>query len=284
MINSGLTDTQSNDVELICNYIVQEYGRDLRVYSHVFLMNSIAFRIAETGASSAVEYVELLKSDASEINRLFNSMNIPYSVFFRNMIDFSIIEQFVLPELFNHHLADKAPMVRIWSAGCATGQESYSLMMLADKFRQKHPRSSPAIVFGTDISDESLALAATGKFDARCIQNVRLSQLDEYFTYTENSYTVKSELKCGVEFSRYDMLDANTSSPPSGIFGGFDMICCCNLLIYYKPEIQQAIINKLFRALRPKGFLMVDASERALLRQHQGFIAYSNVSNLFVKL
>jgi len=267
----------------IINHIHRLTGRDLSVYADSFLQKSIGQRVIETGSKGEDDYLGLLIAGAEEVDVFLNALNVSYSLFFRNPLDYSIIERYIFPALFHRTKRAGSSSVRVWSAGCADGPEPYSLAMIGDELAQHFYPDRPPLIFATDISAKAIGKARIGAYYPQSIQNVKQYQLESYFTQTDQVYRVSDQLKKQVEFSEYDLLDIKTSSPPSAIFGGFDMVICCNLMVYYKRDIQMVILNKIHRSLGDKGFLMVDPSEKSIVKSFRGFRLYSALGNIFVK-
>jgi chemotaxis methyl-accepting protein methylase len=259
-------------------------GRDISVYSDSFLARTISLRMTETSSENPGQYLKLLGSNPAEIELLLSSLNISYSLFFRNPIDYSIIEQFVLPSLLYRKGKEQKTSVRIWSAGCADGQEPYTLAIIGEDLAERLSIRNPMMVFATDLSEKALLKATVGAYGMASLMNLNLKQLTNCFLKTDIGYQVNEILKKQVEFSRYDLLDTKTGSPPSGIYGGFDMVLCCNVMVYYKREIQSFILEKLYRSLGSKGYLMVDQSEKSIVKSFGGFRLYSALCNIFVKI
>lgn len=264
--------------------LVQELtGRDISVYSDVFLQRTINQRFIETSSDNEQSYAALLKNDHSEVFHLLDNLNISYSLFFRNIIDYSIMERFILPSLFQRKGRKNSPSIRIWSAGCADGQEPYSIAMIADDYIRRQEIMNSALIFATDISENALESARAGEYYESSILNVRVKQLETYFSRSGDKYSVQESLKKHIEFSRYDLLDPLTGSPPAAIFGGFDLVICSNLMVYYKREIQELILYKIHHSLGRKCFLIVDPSEKSIVKAFAGFRLYSALGNIFVK-
>jgi chemotaxis protein methyltransferase CheR len=269
-------------MQRIIEHIKKSYGKDLSYFSDSFLQKTINQRIAESGSNDICGYFRLLERQPSEIEKLTDSLNLSYSLFFRSSIDFSILERVILPSLFHRNL-NSGKSVRIWSAACADGQEPYSLAMLIDDLTQNQYPGIQNLIVATDISELALSKARRGEYVSVNVQNVKFSFLSRYFLNNGGIFLINDLIKHKVEFNKYDLLDTNTFSPPSGIFGGYDIVFCCNLLIYYKPEIQFNILNKLNRSLSAGGFLIVDGSEKSIVKSFKGFRMYSNLGNIFVK-
>jgi chemotaxis protein methyltransferase CheR len=266
----------------ILTFILETRGKDLSVWSPSFLQKTIELRIGETASCDFSGYLKLIKNDFQEIDRLLNSLNISYSLFFRNPIDYSLIERYILPGLFRKN-SNNPKSVRIWSAACAGGQEPYSVAMMADKLICSQFDGFQIMIIASDISESALNKAKEGDYPANNLQNVMFSYISDYFTKKGEVYSVTEKVRKMVEFANYDLLDTKTSSPPFGIFGGYDISICCNLLIYYKPEVQKTILKKLYNSLVKGGYLMVDESEKDIVKSFKGFRLFSEPGNIFIK-
>jgi chemotaxis methyl-accepting protein methylase len=271
-------------MENIIGHILRFTGRDLSVYADSFLQKIINKRIVESSVKNVSDYLMFLNDNPVEEEILLNSLNISYSLFFRNLLDFSIVERFIFPSLLQRNVNKQSSSIRIWSAGCADGSEAYSLAIIGNELMTNRLNGNPPLIFATDLSEKALVKARTGAYYGASLQNVTLNQLETWFTKTNQVYRVGENLKKCIEFSHYDLLDTKTGSPPSAIFGGFDLVTCCNVLVYYKREIQELILEKLYRSLGHKGFLMVDSSEKAIVKSFKGFRLYSALGNIFVKI
>lgn len=241
------------------------HGKDLSCYDEPFLAKSMETRCAGTGGVTADAYCEYLSGSADEAEALSRSLQITYSEFFRNHLTFALLEDMVLPAIVKENLEAERGGIRVWSAGCAAGQESYSVAMLLDELVTDKPVTYR--IFATDSADKELERAATGVYDAAAVQNVRLKQLGTYFRSCGDSYEVVPRLKDHIEFSRYDLLDRHSTSPAASIYGNFDLVFCSNLLFYYRPESRQFIIDKLYNSLAHGGYLVTGEAEREMIEK-----------------
>ena len=256
-------------------------GLDLGVYDESHLRASVARRISELGQGSLADYLDRLRRDAAELDLLAGSLINSYSLFFRNALDFSLIESCVLPELLRRKRAAKGEALRIWSAGCAEGQEPYSLAILADQAMAED--RVPVMIFATDSSPEALLRAERGEFRPEALRNVRLSFLDGHFERSGSTYALGARPRGLVRFSAYDMLDRSSSSPPESIYGNFDLVACCNLLIYYAAAARKFILEKLRLSLADGGYLLVGESEKTLVDEAGGFRPFASFGHIFTK-
>ena len=255
------------DLEKIIDVLQRQYGLDISMYESSFLLKTVEKRANSINRASLSTYIDILVADVVEANALHTSLNINYSEFFRNSITFSLLENIFIPRL----IEEKGPNsgIRVWSAGCAAGQEAYSLAMILDEVIRRKEKEMHFRVFGTDTSEKTLAAAKNGIFDAQDVQNVSLKMLARYFNAKRDMYSVSSYLKDHVDFSYHNLLDPRSVSPAASIFGDFDIICCCNLLFYFNPEMRQVILNKLYLSMAPGGLLVTGEAERDIVAKNR---------------
>lgn len=271
---------QLPEIRALIEQLHRNIGLDVSIYDDSFLLNSIKNRQIATSCLSPLEYLDLLSTVRSEQKIFQESLCIVYSEFFRNPLVFALLEELILPML----IAEKektAGTLRVWSAGCATGQEAWSLAILLDSLNVKNGTDVACRIFATDLCEALIPLARSGVYTSSAVGNVSLKSLGAYFSRQNDSYTIIDRLKEQVEFSCYDLLDEQTCCPPASIFGSFDIILCCNLFFYYRPEIQRQILNKLRLCLAPGGYLITDPAERQIIDRGGGFSAVIPTAPIF---
>jgi chemotaxis methyl-accepting protein methylase len=261
----------------------ENYQTDISMFDDSFLAKTIAGRVNELSLNNRSEYVSYLKDNQPESDLLRLSLNNSFSEFFRNPLTFLMIEQLVLPKIFRRKENDKSGEIRIWSAGCAAGQEPYSIAILAEDYRLVNHLDFNIRIFGTDISQKELSTASKGIFHFRSLQNTRLYHIIKYFSNSGEFYSINSNIKEVVDFSLYDLLDENPGAPPSSIYGDFDIVMCSNLLFYYKPDIQKIILTRLSNSLVPGGFLITGEAEVAIVESFRGFKQLADPAAIFTK-
>lgn len=240
------------------------YGRDISVYNQSFLLKSLERRLIATGFNNGYEYCDFLEKNNAEADAFYNSLQISFSQFFRDSLTFVLLEQLIVPDLIFNKPAGSE--IRIWSAGCSSGQEAYSIAMMLSDFTDSKGKEINFRIFATDISQDALALGHAGVYDQNSVKNVKKKYLDKYFTKQGENYSIVHKLKKNINFSTYDLLDLSTANPPESIYGDFDIVMCSNLLIYYKNDLQQAIIKKLQKAISATGYLVTGEVERTLVQ------------------
>jgi len=254
-----------NELIEIVRYAKSVYGLDISMYDDSFLTQSTEKRFAATGTATISEYIRFVSDNPDEAVILFRSLNITHTEFFRNFLSFAHLEQWILPSL----LAGKSDNseLRVWSAGCSSGQEAYSLAMLVENLHMKTSRQLRYRIIATDISESVLLQGIKGEYSESDIQRIRVQDVKEYFIRTGATYTVCDSLKNHVSFSSYDLLDSRSSYPQESIFGNFDLVVCSNMLFYYKPDYQNDIVKKLINSMDKSGYLVTGEAERPTIEK-----------------
>lgn len=188
------------------------------------------------------------------VQQLVDEVTIQETTFVR---DRAQLDTIAWQGLLNGARAVGSTGVRVWSAGCATGEEPYTLSLLAaEAFRSMQP---PVEVLGTDISGPALSAASTGRYRERAVRALDTRLRGRYFqNLPDGSYLVGEELRRGVRFRRHNL--ARDPVPPSGE-AGFDLIVCRNVLIYFATAVVARLVTHFERALRPGGILMLGAAD-----------------------
>jgi chemotaxis protein methyltransferase CheR len=248
-------------------------GHDVSRYDEAFLRSVMAKRQADTGLLSDETYIARLAADDAERQTFFAELRITFSEFFRNPLTFALLEQQILPVLADTHSGDGSRELRVWSAGCAAGQEPYSVAILLEELALARGRPLPYRIFATDLSTLELDAARRGVYALRAVQNVRMKHLERYFTAHDEEYRIAPRLASRVHYSVYDLLDEQRPSPPAGLFGDFHVILCCNVLFYFRSAMRHRILDRLCASLAPGGYLITGEAERDSVASHAGLSA-----------
>jgi chemotaxis methyl-accepting protein methylase len=251
--------------------VARSTGRDISIYDEAFLAKALEQQRRAASCATVAAYLRRLAQSGEEAETLSRSLRIVYSEFFRNPLAFALLEQMILPELVEEKARFSGSEIRVWSAGCAAGQEAWSVAILLDEIAAGRERPVPFRIFATDLSEEELALARAGVYDAASVGNVRKRHLDGCFSRHGATCAVAPRLRERVDFSTYDLLDPTTICPPASIFCGFDLVLCCNVLLYFRPQTQRFILDKLRRSLAPGGYLVAGEAERQLVESAGGY-------------
>jgi chemotaxis protein methyltransferase CheR len=258
----------------------QSHGLDIADYSESFLARSFARRWQAMPGMTSAGYLNLLARDRGEAQAFMQSLGIHHSQFFRDPLVFAVLEHRLLPGLAQAKESSDYPEIRVWSAGCAAGEEAYSIAILLSELCDRRDVPVRFRLFATDSSAEQLELACLGSYPAPVMGNVQRRHLERWFSRQENACIVVPELRERVDFSLHGLLDEHSVSPSASIFGGFDLIVCCNVLFYYRPECQVRILKRLRRCLAPGGYLVTGEAEREIV-QAAGFQSHPLPAAIF---
>jgi chemotaxis protein methyltransferase CheR len=267
-------------MKLITDHIVQIHGIDISKYDETFLNKSLLRRMKDTLHETEATYYSYLEQNYIESDMLLNSLQISYTEFFRNALTFSVLEKLIIPSIILNKSTSSRNEIRVWSAACATGQETYSLAMLLHELINCPSRKNNFRIFATDQSEIQINEAQSGQYHGTALNCLSLKRANHWFTKSGETYAVKPELKENIEFSVFDLLNETYSCPPTSIFGDFDIIVCANILFYYNPEFQNKIIKKIRNCLSDTGYLITGETERDLLIQ-SGFHEVYPLSAIF---
>ncbi len=248
----------------ISNLLKKLHGIDVSMYDDSFLDKSIRQYMQKYAHQSIEEFEQVLSANIREAMSFENSLSISYSEFFRDAFAFVLLDRVIIPGLLYRNRHKQHNTLRIWSAACAAGQETYSLAILLEELKNEKNNISYRI-FGTDKYQEQIILARSGLYDADALGNITQNQLRKFFTRERDGYFVNPELKKNIEFSVFDLLDLKHSSPPESIYGDFDIVMCANLLFYYKADHRKLIIEKIKHSLNKNGVVVTGECEKDIL-------------------
>ncbi len=253
---SVATPLSETTLEKIFVLLRSHTGHDFSQYK----LNTIFRRIERSMAVHQIEtiddYVKFLQKSLPEVQALFQDLLIGVTNFFRDPDAFAVLEARVIPRLFDGKPAG-AP-VRVWSTGCSTGEEAYSIAILLQERLETLRMSYKVQVFATDIDARAIAVARAGVYPASIANDITPKRLARFFTVEPDgsAYRIHKNIRDLLVFSEQDVI----KDPP---FSKLDLISCRNLLIYLGPELQKKLISLFHYALQPGGVLFLGSSETA---------------------
>lgn len=234
----------------IAEVLQREQGLCLSGYKELCIKRRLAARIRAVGCPDSETYLQRLRSSTVEQEQLLAALSIHVSQFFRNPKAFRVLEKRVLPALLEA-VQGRRGKLRLWSAGCARGEEAYTLALLC---RERITENRDVAIIGTDLSPQALRQAKQGCFPAERLTEVPAALLERYFVRRGERYQVVDGIREMVRFFRHDILGDQP-------FYRADLILCRNLLIYFSRPQQQRILEQLAAALLPGGYLMLGRAE-----------------------
>lgn len=236
----------------ILNTIKEYTSIDFFHYKKATVMRRIERRMAVYGINSALDYLNYINSNPHEIVTLYKDFFIGVTNFFRDSEAFQIIEKEVIPRILEKKTAGVP--IRIWAAGCSTGEEAYSIAILLREYMNRVFKECSVKIFATDIDDEALNTASRGIYSSKIENHVSPERLRNFFTKKGDTYQVNKGIRDMVVFAKHNLI----IDPP---FSKLDFIVCRNLLIYLQPQVQQNILSSFNFSLNQNGYLFLGVSE-----------------------
>ncbi len=229
-------------------------AHDFTLYKMGTLQRRIERRmaLASIPVTDMDRYLEVLEKDGAELNLLAADLLINVTSFFRDPNIFKSLTETIVPEIVRLHTEDRP--LRIWIAGCSTGEETYSLAMIFAEAIEAAERTIKLCVFASDVDPDAVATAREGRYPDTIAADVSPERLARFFVKADHGYTIVPELRANVIFNVQDLL----IDPP---FSKLDMVSCRNLLIYLGPDAQAKVIALFHFALRQGGILLLGSSE-----------------------
>jgi len=246
---------QSDDDEFlgrIMRHVRFRTGHDFADYKKGTMLRRVAVRMSVLNISSPGGYLRYIAEHKEEADLLFRDLLINVTSFFRDREHFEALNGEVIPHIVE--TCEEHGEIRVWVAGCSTGEEAYSLAMLFAEEVERTKRASKVVVFATDIDEAALAKARTGVYSDSISEKVPANLLERYFRPRNDGYEVGPQLREMVRFSRHSFV----KDPP---FSKLDLVACRNVLIYFKENLQETAIKVFHYALVEDGFLFIGPSE-----------------------
>jgi chemotaxis protein methyltransferase CheR len=265
--NSGIDDNpdfmpaklNNKDFARLSEFITGEFGIKMPDIKRIMLQSRLQKRLKELGFDNFSDYVDYLFSKEGmeqEVIHMIDVVSTNKTDFFRENVHFEYLLGSLLPELYPH---GKRGCLKVWSAGCSSGEEPYTLAIVLSEYQVKNPLMD-FMVYGTDISTRMLKTAHQAIYSEDKINNIPLELKTKYFLRSKNREDKKvriiPELREKVMFSRMNLIDDYYSTPFD-----FDVVFCRNVLIYFDRRMQERIILKLCSKIRREGILFLGHSE-----------------------
>lgn len=258
----------NNDVELemtpdefvmIRDFILEKSGIYFAENKMYLVRNRLAKRMAELQIKTVRDYFYHVKYDLSlrEFNKLMDLVTTNETSFFRNEPQLLSFSDEVLPLLVEEKMKERGPKsLRIWSAGCSTGEEPYTLAVIVLECLKSLAGWNVEIV-ANDISEQVLQKARQGEYSGITLRNIKPELLARYFTKDGDSYRVKPEVQALVKFSHMNLNDSRKIS----VISNMDAIFCRNVMIYFTEEVKKQLVRGFYNALRPGGYFYIGHAE-----------------------
>ena len=241
--------------EALLNYLKSSRSFDFTGYKRPSLIRLTKKRMAKLGINSFSDYLDYIEVNPLEPNQLFDSLLLNVTTFFRDAEAWECLSQEIIPRILSSKGRNEP--IRIWSAGCASGEEAYTLAILFAEALGIEAFRSRVKIYATDLDEDALATGRLAAYPAKQLQNIPEHLRDKYFEAAENAVIFRKELRRSIIFGRHDLIQ----NPP---ISRLDLLVCRNTLMYFNSETQARIWGRFHFALNDTGFLFVGKAEMLL--------------------
>ena len=253
---SHLSEAETETLQRILALVRTRTGHDFSQYKRSTILRRTERRMQLNGFSSLADYLVFLRGDSTEAYAMFNDILIGVTNFFRDRESWEALQSEVIPRLFEQSVNLEEEGIRVWSIGCATGEEAYTLAMMLFEEAARRDLRANLQVFASDLDERSIARARDGLYPAAIEADVSPERLERFFIREGEYYRVKRELRDVVLFTNHNVM----RDPP---FSRQNLIACRNVLIYLQRPVQDWVFDIFHYSLLPDGFLFLGTSESA---------------------
>jgi two-component system, chemotaxis family, CheB/CheR fusion protein len=247
------SDDEARDLERFLEELHRNRGVDFRSYKRPTILRRLGRRMAATGCESINEYSRYVEEHPEEYRQLIGAFLIKVTEFFRDPELFDYLKEEVLPGLVEK-ASEEDNQLRIWSAGCATGEEAYSLAILVSEALGQEAGLFNVRIFATDIDEDAVRFARGGLYPPSALKGLSEEQIGRYFVEEDGSYQVKKQIRGMIVFGEHDLAQR---SP----FPHVDLVVSRNVLIYFSNELQRRALQLFAYSLRDGGYLVMGKAE-----------------------
>lgn len=253
------SDKANPEFEMLLNYLKHHWGYDLTGYKRSSLMRRFQHRMQRINIATYQSYFKYLQSHSNEHLALLDDVLINVTSFFRDRHAWDYLAAEIIPKI----IASKPPdqPIRVWSAGCAAGQEIYSFLILLAEALGIEACLQRVQGFATDADEAVLWQSRHGVYSSSEVSGIPPELLEKYFELTPKGYVFHRKLRARVAFAYHDL----TQDAP---ILNIDLLMCRNVLIYFNPDVQAAILARFHAALKNTGFLFLGQAETLMTRRH----------------
>ncbi|MGK7396909.1 MAG: CheR family methyltransferase [Candidatus Cyclobacteriaceae bacterium M3_2C_046] len=253
-----LSGDEQRLINQVCDLLKDKTGRDYSHYNFNALHRQLNLRLKFHQLNHLAEYLELLQHNNQEVQVLSDEFITGSTAFFRDQSVIQQLEQHIIPAIFNGK--DPGQAIRVWSVGCSSGEEAYSVAMLFLEAAASRHLTPSLQIFASDIHEAALRKARNGYYLPEVVSDIGTDRLQKFFSRESGGYKVKKSVRDAILFSHHNVF----SDPP---FSHLDLIMCRNLLIYLNPKANLQLENLFHYCLNPHGYLILGSAEKLIDQQ-----------------
>lgn len=247
--------SQDKEFERFTQKVYAKTGLDLSQYKRKQMERRIRSLMKSTNVDNLDQYFLLIDKNKEHFDKFMDHITINVSEFFRNLAQWNYLQKNIIPQLLTN-----TSNLKIWSAGCSTGEEPYSLaIMLTEHF----PRTK-FVIHATDLDKEVLRKAQLGNYNEKALSNVDKQLVDKYFINKDTFFTIKDHLKNNIVFKQNNLLKDTFDT-------NYDLILCRNVVIYFTEETKFDLYKKFYKSLKPAGIFFTGNTEQIFHSKEIGF-------------
>jgi two-component system, chemotaxis family, CheB/CheR fusion protein len=251
-----MTDNHNDhELDTLVDFLRRNRGFDFTGYKSATITRRIARRMQAVEIGKITDYIDYLEVHPEEFTQLFNTILINVTSFFRDPHAWDFVFNDIVPQLVKKRQGETP--IRIWSAGCASGEEPYSIAMLLAEAMDRDQFNKQVKIYATDLDEEALDKARIAVYSDREVESVPMNLLEKYFDRVGSSYAFNKDIRRAVIFGRHDLIQ---DAPISHI----DLLICRNLLMYFNVDTQSRVLARLNFSLNPEGLLFLGRAEMIL--------------------
>ncbi|MBN2013628.1 MAG: protein-glutamate O-methyltransferase CheR [Candidatus Altiarchaeota archaeon] len=266
-----------DDFELLKDMIQRERGFNCKNYKDTTLKRRINVRMKVNNVQSYGEYIRLLINNKREYDKLVDVLTINFTEFFRDKEMFDLLREEIFPELIDRKKREGKKVISIWSAGCAAGEEPYSIAIILQELLGDDMKNFVVAIKATDIDEKCLGDAVRGLYEKDLLKNVGVELLEKYFDKVCDYYRLRDSIKSMVKFEKSDLINGK---PQHYV----DVIFCRNVFIYFSRDTQKEIFEAFYDSLAKEGYLVIGKTETMHEAMHKKFNLVSLSERIFRKV
>ena len=249
---------------------------DVGQYKENYLKRRLAVRMRSLQVSTYADYLAVMTNDPKEYDLLLDKLTINVTEFFRDPEVFIELENTILPEILRR--PGRSGGIKVWSAGCSTGEEPYSIAMTIEETSEKLGVKNPVYeIYATDLDPIALQKAFAGKYEGRTLNNIAAARRRKYFTQEGNTFTISDRIKAKVKFIKFNLMEEYKKD-------FFEIVFCRNVIIYFTRELQKTVLAHYYDSLKENGILFLGKTETMLQDFRDRFSCINIKERIFRKI